>query len=35
MGDSITDFWRNADGAFAGKAVLDKNFGQSKVRPAR
>jgi lysophospholipase L1-like esterase len=31
MGDSITDFWRNADGAFAGKAVLDKNFGQWKI----
>ena len=31
MGDSITDFWRNADGAFAGKPVLDKFFGQWKV----
>ena len=31
MGDSITDFWRNADGAFAGKPVLDKYFGQWKV----
>jgi lysophospholipase L1-like esterase len=31
MGDSITDFWRNADGAYAGKPVLDKYFGQWKV----
>jgi len=31
MGDSITDFWRNADGAFAGKPVLDKYFGKWKV----
>jgi lysophospholipase L1-like esterase len=31
MGDSITDFWRNADGPFAGKAVLDKYFGKWKV----
>jgi lysophospholipase L1-like esterase len=31
MGDSITDFWRNEQGAFAGKAVLDKNFGQWKI----
>jgi lysophospholipase L1-like esterase len=31
MGDSITDFWRNADGPFAGKPVLDKHFGQWKV----
>ena len=31
MGDSITDFWRNADGAYAGKAVLDKYFSQWKV----
>ncbi|MFO7324720.1 MAG: GDSL-type esterase/lipase family protein, partial [Pseudomonadota bacterium] len=31
MGDSITDFWRNAEGAYAGKAVLDKYFGQWKV----
>jgi lysophospholipase L1-like esterase len=31
MGDSITDFWRNAEGQFAGKAVLDKYFGQWKV----
>ena len=31
MGDSITDFWRNADGPYAGKPVLDKHFGQWKV----
>ncbi len=31
MGDSITDFWRNETGAFAGKAVQDKYFGQWKV----
>jgi len=31
MGDSITDFWRNADGAFAGKPVLDKYFGQWNI----
>jgi lysophospholipase L1-like esterase len=31
MGDSITDFWRNTDGAFAGKPVLDKYFGKWKV----
>ena len=31
MGDSITDFWRNPDGAFAGKPVLDKYFGHMKV----
>jgi lysophospholipase L1-like esterase len=31
MGDSITDFWRNADGAYAGKAVADKYFGQWKL----
>jgi lysophospholipase L1-like esterase len=31
MGDSITDFWRNPDGQFAGKPVLDKYFGQWKV----
>jgi len=28
MGDSITDFWRNEDGAYAGKPVLDEYFGQ-------
>jgi lysophospholipase L1-like esterase len=31
MGDSITDFWRNAEGNFAGKPVLDKYFGNLKV----
>jgi beta-glucosidase len=31
MGDSITDFWRNADGAFAGKPVLDRYFGEWKI----
>jgi lysophospholipase L1-like esterase len=31
MGDSITDFWRNPEGAFAGKPVFDKHFGQWKV----
>ena len=31
MGDSITDFWRNTEGPFAGKAVLDRHFGQWKV----
>jgi len=31
MGDSITDFWRNADGMFAGKPVQDKYFGDLKV----
>ena len=27
IGDSITDFWRNAEGPFAGKPVLDRYFG--------
>lgn len=31
MGDSITDFWRNTSGPFAGKPVLDKYFGHLKV----
>ena len=31
MGDSITDFWRNPEGNFAGKPVFDKHFGQWKV----
>jgi lysophospholipase L1-like esterase len=31
MGDSITDFSRNADGPYAGKPVLDRVFGQWKV----
>jgi len=31
MGDSITDFWRNEDGAFAGKPVLDEYFGHWNI----
>ncbi len=31
MGDSITDFWRNTEGDFAGKPVLDKYFGHLRV----
>ena len=31
MGDSITDFWRNTEGNFAGKPVLDEYFGHMKV----
>jgi len=31
MGDSITDFWRNTDGPFAGKSVLDEYFGGWKI----
>lgn len=31
MGDSITDFWRNAEGPFAGKPVFDKYWGNLKV----
>jgi len=31
MGDSITDFWRNPNGPFAGKPVFDKYFGEMKV----
>ena len=31
MGDSITDFWRNPEGLYAGKPVLDKYFGNLKV----
>jgi lysophospholipase L1-like esterase len=31
MGDSITDFWRNATGNFAGKPVFDKYFGHLKT----
>jgi len=31
MGDSITDFWRNEDGNFAGKPVLDEYFGHWKI----
>jgi lysophospholipase L1-like esterase len=30
-GDSITDFWRNPEGAFAGKPVFDKYWGDLKV----
>ncbi len=31
MGDSITDFWRNEEGPFAGKKVLDEHFSKWKV----
>jgi lysophospholipase L1-like esterase len=31
MGDSITDFWRNMEGLYAGKPVMDKYFGHLKV----
>ncbi len=31
LGDSITDFWRNERGPFAGKQVLDKHFGRWNV----
>jgi hypothetical protein len=31
MGDSITDFWRNSEGNFAGKSVLDEYFGHWKI----
>jgi len=31
MGDSITDFWRNPDGAFAGKPVFDRYYSDLKV----
>ena len=31
MGDSITDFWRNEDGNFAGKPVLDEYFGHWNI----
>ncbi len=31
LGDSITDFWRNERGAFAGKPVLDKHFARWNV----
>ncbi|MES2604165.1 MAG: GDSL-type esterase/lipase family protein [Pseudomonadota bacterium] len=30
-GDSITDFWRNPEGAFAGKPVFDKHWGAIKT----
>lgn len=31
MGDSITDFWRNDSGAFAGKAIQDQYFGKWRI----
>jgi lysophospholipase L1-like esterase len=31
MGDSITDFWRNSSGPFAGKPVFDKYYSTMKV----
>jgi len=31
MGDSITDFWRNEEGDFAGKPVFDEYFGHWNV----
>ncbi len=31
MGDSITDWWRNETGPYAGKQVFDKYFGNMKV----
>jgi lysophospholipase L1-like esterase len=31
MGDSITDFWRNSTGAYAGKSVLDKYWSNLKI----
>jgi lysophospholipase L1-like esterase len=31
LGDSITDFWRNETGPFAGKKVFDQYFSQWKV----
>jgi lysophospholipase L1-like esterase len=31
MGDSITDFWRNPEGNFAGKPVLDEYFGHWNI----
>lgn len=31
MGDSITDFWRNTTGAYAGRPVFDKYYGAMKV----
>lgn len=31
MGDSITDWWRNPDGNYAGKPVFDKYWGNQKV----
>jgi lysophospholipase L1-like esterase len=31
MGDSITDFWRNPTGNYAGKPILDEYFGHWKI----
>ncbi len=31
LGDSITDFWRNESGPFAGKPVFDEKFGDWKI----
>ena len=31
MGDSITDWWRNESGNYAGKPVFDKHFGSMKI----
>ena len=31
VGDSITDFWRNETGGFAGKAVLDEYWGDLEI----
>lgn len=31
MGDSITDWWRNEDGPYAGKPVLDEYFGHWNI----
>lgn len=31
MGDSITDWWRNEEGRYAGKAVQDEFFGDLKI----
>ena len=31
MGDSITDFWRSAEGNMAGKPVFDKYYGSMKA----
>ena len=31
MGDSITDFWRNTTGAYAGKPVIDKYWSDLKI----
>jgi lysophospholipase L1-like esterase len=31
LGDSITDFWRNATGPYSGKPVFDRYFGSMKT----